>query len=709
MDFKPAHSLLTAERLIGSRWIFANQLGHEYSRSFYFGKDGLIKVFRCRNEHSWTLKDGLLRIFDDRGDIHWLFDVIVQTDDDTIGLFGRCQKPIPNVPWFSLVEFKKPVRIAEDVEIAAEETAPAEPGKQEGIRLVIWDLDETFWRGTLTEGGVEPVPSHIELIETLTRRGIVNAICSKNHFEDAKRALERFGVWDNFVFPEIAFSPKGAMIKNIVKNAQLRPETIMFIDDNKMNLNEALHYVPKLQVAEPDFIANMLDDPRFAGKPDPQKTRLARYKILETKLQQKSASNGDNEQFLRNSKIRVSLHSNVEDEFPRIHDLVNRTNQLNFTKRRWSEDIEEARAQFRRETEPFGTHCGYVKVSDQYGDYGIVGFYMCAFDNASHFLFSCRTLNMGVEQFVWKKLDRPHININGSVVSDLDMDVDWITLVNDAGDNAAAAPSQALTICIRGACDMMMTSQFLRAKANTIEEFNYIYMGWTIFSLPRVVAAYAEMLRPENQAILQRLPGIPKNSYASDVFDATADVYVLSFPQESFCGYYRVKSTGLILPMSHGQLWPHEHVKRDYTAVPYEQLLERKITGISREQWDTLRTELEFIGGFDEARFIADVRWMFTHLQTRNKPVIILGLNGKVGRNVFVMNFFSRINAIVRPIAEEFGFPHIDITQFIHTEDDLAKDGALDGTHFARPVYAKIAEEIFKFLPPPPAIADIAA
>jgi hypothetical protein len=100
---------------------------------------------------------------------------------------------------------------------------------------------------------------------------------------------------------------------------------------------------------------------------------------------------------------------------------------------------------------------------------------------------------------------------------------------------------------------------------------------------------------------------------------------------------------------------------------------------------------------------------MFTHLQTRNKPVIILGLNGKVGRNVFVMNFFSRINAIIRPIAEEFGFPHIDITQFIHTEDDLAKDGALDGTHFARPVYAKIADEIFKFLPARPTVVSIAA
>ena len=696
MDIKTGHSLLTADRLVGSRWIFANQLGHEYSRSFYFGKDGLIKVFRCANENSWTLKDGVLRIFDDKGNIHWLFDVIVQTDDDTIGMFGRCQKPIPNVPWFSLCEFKKKAQIAQQEEVVEEAAKSAEAGHEEGVRLVIWDLDDTFWRGTLSEGGVAPIKANMDVVETLTQRGIVSSICSKNDFEPTKQTLINHGVWDKFVFPEISFSPKGAMIKNIIKNAQLRPESVMFIDDNKMNLNEARHYVPRLQVAEPDFIEKLLDDPRFTGKPDPKKTRLDRYKILETKLVAKSSAQGDNEQFLRGSQIRVSLHTNVEDEFVRIHDLVNRTNQLNFTKRRWPEDIDAAKAQFREEAERFGTHCGYVKVSDRYGNYGIVGFYMCAYDTASHFLFSCRTLNMGVEQFVWKKLDRPHIHAQGGAASDLDMDVDWITLVQDADDQSGAeAEAPGLTICIRGACDMMMTSQFLRAKANTVEEFNYLYMGWTIFSLPRSVASYAEMLRPENQAILQRLPAIPKNFYASDVVEGRADVYVLSFPQEAFAGYYRVKSTGLVLPMSHNQLWPHEQPKRDYTKVTYEQLLEKKITGITREQWDTLRNELEFLGGFNEERFISDVRWMFTHLRAKRKHVIILGLNGHVGRNDFVMKFFTKINTIVLPLAHEFGFPFIDIMQFIQSENDLTKDGMLDGTHFARHIYAKIADQIF--------------
>ncbi len=48
------------------------------------------------------------------------------------------------------------------------------------VKLVVWDLDDTFWKGTLSEGPVELDPVLVELVRTLNRRGIVNAICSKN-------------------------------------------------------------------------------------------------------------------------------------------------------------------------------------------------------------------------------------------------------------------------------------------------------------------------------------------------------------------------------------------------------------------------------------------------------------------------------------------------------------------------------------------------
>ena len=47
-------------------------------------------------------------------------------------------------------------------------------------KLVIWDLDETFWDGTLSEGSIKFNPEHLQLVEDLTLKGIMNSICSKN-------------------------------------------------------------------------------------------------------------------------------------------------------------------------------------------------------------------------------------------------------------------------------------------------------------------------------------------------------------------------------------------------------------------------------------------------------------------------------------------------------------------------------------------------
>lgn len=47
------------------------------------------------------------------------------------------------------------------------------------IKLVIWDLDETLWNGTLSEGEVVLPKDNKNLILRLTDLGIVNSICSK--------------------------------------------------------------------------------------------------------------------------------------------------------------------------------------------------------------------------------------------------------------------------------------------------------------------------------------------------------------------------------------------------------------------------------------------------------------------------------------------------------------------------------------------------
>ena len=113
------------------------------------------------------------------------------------------------------------------------------------IKLIILDLNEIFWNGTLSEKSVVPNDEYIEVIEKLSYRGIINSICSKNDFVDIQKEFNKIiyeDVLNFFVFNFIDWYPKGLRIKNIIDNMQLRVENVLFIDDNVGNLEEAKYY-----------------------------------------------------------------------------------------------------------------------------------------------------------------------------------------------------------------------------------------------------------------------------------------------------------------------------------------------------------------------------------------------------------------------------------------------------------------------------------
>lgn len=279
------------------------------------------------------------------------------------------------------------------------------------IKCIIWDLDETLWDGTLVENeGLEPRTAITDLIPELDRKGVINSICSKNHFGDASEVLKDLGLWGYFVFPVIEFAPKGQQIEMIIDHLQLRPDNVLFIDDNPGNRNEAQYYCPNLMVADPNE-PGFVEVLKGIVQSTEGSSRLERYKLLETKTSAKQAFS-DNSQFLHDSDIRVCIIRNPADLTfkQRIIELGNRTNQLNFTTSRFPDDASFEQAFEQQVTKNHGV----IFVYDKYGDYGLVGFY--AFDedgskrHLEHCFFSCRILNMGVEQAVYQFLrQRYHI------------------------------------------------------------------------------------------------------------------------------------------------------------------------------------------------------------------------------------------------------------------------------------------------------------
>lgn len=341
----------------------------------------------------------------------------------------------------------------------------------EKIKLVIWDLDETFWNGTLSEGEVSIVDNNIRTVKELTKRGIINSIASKNDYELAKAKLVEIGVWDYFVFPSINWNPKGENIKGIIQNCQLRAPNVLFIDDNIINLKEVEFYNPGINVMDVKMLDSLLDLAELKGKDDSSLSRLNQYKILEKKYEFKQEYS-DNHSFLLQSDIKVSIDNDIESNIERVTELIERTNQLNFTKKRIG------KKQVQSLIFQANVKCGIVRVNDRFGDYGICGFYALNTEEnvLEHFVFSCRILNLGVENYIYRWLGCPKINIVHPVASSLDDNtmIDWISMVDSLTETIESKKYSKKRILFMGGCDLLQLCHYIDGnKFEVVTDFNY--------------------------------------------------------------------------------------------------------------------------------------------------------------------------------------------------------------------------------------------
>lgn len=579
----------------------------------------------------------------------------------------------------------------------AKGTAWGDPATEElsdAVKLVVWDLDDTLWAGTLSEGPVTIDPSVADLVRTLNGRGIVSSICSKNDEADARARLEADGLWAEFVFARIDWSPKGPRVAQIVEDAQLRPADVLFIDDLAINRAEVSHAVPGIRTAGPEIIGQLLGRPGLSGKADPGRTRLEQYRLLERKLSDRRVAEDSNEEFLRSCAIRVVLGHDAASESERLFELVSRTNQLNFTKRRPN------RHSFESMLGDPGYETGYVQVSDRYGDYGICGFYSLSRHDGtlSDFLFSCRVLHMGVEQWLYEKLGRPTLTPVGEVVSTLEASVDWITEAGGAeasparpGDRGAAsgAPaSQPDRILMVGGCDLTTTAEFLGGRIAT--DFShvgpsgaFIHVGHT-----ELLRQSVSGLSADQKALVDRIPFLDQQVFRSPAVVAPDyDVLVYSVLTDYTQGLYRHRGLGLTVP------WHQFH--HDATDPEFRTMLEARFgrDGMGREFFDWFADEFEFLGGITVDRFEENIGWLARSMPEGARLILLNGAEVPLdnpkepGRHLRHRAMNEALDRVVGPLPNA---TVCDVRTFVLTEDDVTDNIR----HYRRRAYLRMAEEI---------------
>jgi FkbH-like protein len=536
------------------------------------------------------------------------------------------------------------------------------------VKLVVWDLDETFWRGTLTEEGITPVQRNIDIVAELPKRGILNSICSKNDPDRTKAKLEELGVWDWFVFPAISFNPKGKAIAEMIEGAALRAENVLFIDDNKMNLEEVKFFNPGIMTAHPDdVLEELLDHPNLAGKPDPELTRLKQYKFLQRKVEERGASALSNEEFLRASNIRVTIDYEVDKHFDRIVDLINRANQLNYTKVRLNtpEEVEELRTQLGG----FGYHAGCVHAVDNYGDYGLIGFFLmkqrAGDKRLVHFVFSCRTMNMGLEQYVYETLGRPEVDVAGPVSYGLEPHaaIDWINAAG-AGENSSIATSGKLLLL--GACHLQQLASYCstdRAEfVNTMREDSMVR-----FDDPGFIVTDRAVL--EECDAVRRLPSWQyEDAVAFDEAASRSDLILLAMWPAMNATFIRVK--GLV----------------DMC------LKERKVREIEEKKPNWSARNIERLHTKPKGKVAALIE-AFDVLDRKSRPecrIFLLSCYTKGAGE----NFAPRNKTLFNDACRAYCEAHPEKFRYIDLDSVMPPDSLIGKEHFSRAGYFTLARHI---------------
>jgi FkbH-like protein len=553
----------------------------------------------------------------------------------------------------------------------------------EEIKLVIWDLDETFWEGTLSEGNVIAVPQNINAVIELAKRGIISSICSKNDFKKAKEILQEMIIWDYVVFPSIDWTPKGQRIRLIIEECHLRPSNVLFVDDNLGNRMEAEHYNPGINTIYVSGFYGLMGTGEFAGKPDPEMKRLKSYKLLENKTKDEGTYS-DNIAFLSQSNIMINYIYDTWTYRDRILELITRTNQLNYTKKRLSSDqLDNLLTD--KELENVCVH-----VIDKYGDYGICGFY--TYSKTDHkllnFLFSCRIMNMGIDNYVYLKLNKPNISVIEPVANRLDQ-YDEITWIKESSLEKAKNVDEKIKTALRkrllilGGCDLRQMGHYLnKDRYDIIEEFNYPNQYNAPIHRDHIVYIRQGHSDEQLKKEISSLQYLDSRMFETKLFTNDYDVLVYSVLMNYTQNLYRHREKGYLVTWG--------GYERDVVEGMINQ-------NIPTDFALNFPNEFEKIGQQTEEDFKNDLEWL---LSTIKKPVIFIngaeieGIIHKKEPTSYVRH--QKMNKVL----DEFVREHADRCQILDMREIVKErnDCKDNIRHYQRVIYVKMAEKLMSML-----------
>jgi FkbH-like protein len=305
-----------------------------------------------------------------------------------------------------------------------------------GRKVLVLDLDNTLWGGVVGDDGLQGLELGPETAEgeafatfqtyvrTLSQRGIVLAVCSKNRDEVARSPFREH---TGMVLKEadIAcfvanFQDKAANLRHIARTLNLGLDSFVFVDDNPVERALIRRELPEVLVVE------LPEDPAYYGraleasKAFPLRAltaedlgRVASYRAMSTVREGATAPGTDMEQFLIGLEPQAHVEKVNESTVDRIVQLIRKTNQFKLNLSGF------------QEADILGGADGVValRLTDRLQDYGIVAIAVTRPEGKvltiQNWVMSCRVFGRRLEN-VMVELLRARARERGCVAIEAD-------------------------------------------------------------------------------------------------------------------------------------------------------------------------------------------------------------------------------------------------------------------------------------------------
>ena len=397
----------------------------------------------------------------------------------------------------------------------------------DNIWLVVWDIDRTFFQYEPDSNDSIPLEKYAEMIKKLISRGIMNACCSRSPLQVTRRKLDELGIWNCIIFPCINTNAvsKVERVEQIIKNTRLRPQYVLYLDNNVFNRRLAEATVPKINTAKPSEIFTLIEQPEMKGFTDKLHVRLAQYKLAKPLAEDKGFSS-------YNVMIHAAMECSLVDSGPHIpviQKLFIESKALNFTGSQLSPDELSALLK-----EPDVKH-GCVTMKDIIKDHGVVGFYAVRANKLLHFVFSAELLDIpGVEQWVYTRLGYPSITKSKYCIGEVGNTgaPDWINQPSPGLGVPDAVKGGTPRLLLRGCAELLGISRYLKKHASVTLE---------LFDEPTSICYVAKGRQysdEEKTDVLQSVPTLAKTVFSTTMFSGEYDYVIVSvLPERSMIKY----------------------------------------------------------------------------------------------------------------------------------------------------------------------------